>query len=76
MDGEIEEVSRPVGAAAYRVVQEALTNVLRHSGARHATVSVAAGGAADLAVEVRLSPGRSEMEGKLISLMTPVNTCS
>lgn len=53
MDGEIAEVSRPVGAAAYRVVQEALTNVLRHSGARHATVSVAAGGAVDLAVEVR-----------------------
>jgi signal transduction histidine kinase len=46
-------VSRPVGAAAYRVVQEALTNVIRHSGARNARVSVAAAGDAGLAVEIR-----------------------
>ncbi len=32
---------RPVvGLAAYRIVQEALTNVVKHSGARHAVVSV------------------------------------
>jgi signal transduction histidine kinase len=35
---------RPLGAAleasAYRIVQEALTNVLRHAGARHAEVTV------------------------------------
>ena len=46
---------RPLGAgldlAAYRVVQEALTNVARHAGARTATVRVAYG-AADLTVEV------------------------
>jgi signal transduction histidine kinase len=51
--GVIDDVSRPVGAAAYRVVQEALTNVLRHSGARHATVAVSATGGSDLAVEIR-----------------------
>jgi signal transduction histidine kinase len=53
MDGEIEQISRPIATAAYRVVQEALTNVLRHSGAQHATVSVATHGVADLAVEIR-----------------------
>jgi signal transduction histidine kinase len=31
-------LSRPVASAAYRVVQEALTNVLRHSGATRAEV--------------------------------------
>jgi signal transduction histidine kinase len=53
MEGALDSVSRPVGAAAYRVVQEALTNVIRHSGARHATVSVAAPGGIGLAVEIR-----------------------
>jgi signal transduction histidine kinase len=28
-----------IGAAAYRIVQESLTNVIRHSGARHAAVT-------------------------------------
>jgi len=31
----------PVGAAAYRIVQESLTNVLRHAQAQHATVHLA-----------------------------------
>lgn len=30
----------PVGVAVFRIVQEALSNVARHSGARHAAVSV------------------------------------
>lgn len=33
-------LSQPVETAAYRIVQEALTNVARHSGAREATVRV------------------------------------
>ncbi|MFZ3475090.1 sensor histidine kinase [Streptomyces sp. 4.24] len=32
------------GLAAYRIVQESLTNVVRHAGARHATVSLRAEG--------------------------------
>jgi signal transduction histidine kinase len=36
---------------AYRIVQEALTNVIRHAGARHAAVSVVRDGAA-LVVEI------------------------
>ncbi|MDN3023973.1 histidine kinase [Streptomyces sp. S.PB5] len=36
-----DDVPSVVGLAVYRIVQEALTNVLKHSGARHASVSVA-----------------------------------
>ncbi|GCB44619.1 sensor histidine kinase [Streptomyces sp. NL15-2K] len=42
-EGEPDGVPPVVGLAAYRIVQEALTNVLRHSGARHAAVSVVRG---------------------------------
>jgi signal transduction histidine kinase len=35
-----DSVPRPVGHAAYRIIQEALTNVLRHSNATQATVRV------------------------------------
>ncbi|WJV50757.1 sensor histidine kinase [Streptomyces flavofungini] len=34
------EVPQMVELAAYRIVQEALTNVIKHAGARHAAVSV------------------------------------
>lgn len=34
-----DDLAPSVDAAAYRVLQEALTNVVRHSGARHAVVS-------------------------------------
>lgn len=37
-----ELVPTPVGSASYRIVQEALTNVLRHAHAAHATVLVRA----------------------------------
>lgn len=34
------DVSAPVDAAAYRVIQESITNVVRHAGATHAQVKV------------------------------------
>ncbi len=51
VDGDAGTVPAPVGAATYRIVQEALTNVLRHAGARRADVRVAVGaGAVDVQV--------------------------
>jgi signal transduction histidine kinase len=51
VDGGIGEVPPGVGLAAYRIVQEALTNALRHAGAQRATVRLGRGPDA-LVVEV------------------------
>lgn len=45
-------VPRRVAVAAYRIVQESLTNVLRHAGATTATVTVTAQGVDGLVVEI------------------------
>jgi signal transduction histidine kinase len=37
---DVEAVSRQTGAAVYRITREALTNVVRHAGASHASVRV------------------------------------
>ncbi|MEV7214939.1 histidine kinase [Kitasatospora cineracea] len=53
VDAEIEEAGpAEVQAAAFRIVQEALTNVVKHAGARHVSVRVAVRDGARLAVEV------------------------
>jgi signal transduction histidine kinase len=41
-DGDLERVSGGASLAAYRIVQEALTNVVRHAGRAGATVTVRA----------------------------------
>jgi signal transduction histidine kinase len=40
VSGRIDELPVAVGRAAYRIVQEALTNVLRHAGEASATVTL------------------------------------
>lgn len=41
---ELAELPGAISVSAYRIVQEALTNVVRHANAKHVTVSVDAGG--------------------------------
>jgi signal transduction histidine kinase len=52
VDGSTGTIPRPVGTAAYRIVQESLTNVIRHAGATTAEVTVRAGHDRGLTVEV------------------------
>ena len=52
LDGPEERVPSAVGAAAYRIVQEALTNVLRHADASSAAVRVTIG-ARSVEIDVR-----------------------
>ncbi len=41
-DGALDAVAKPVATTVYRALQESLTNIARHSGARQAWVSVGA----------------------------------
>jgi len=41
-EGALEGISKAVGTAVYRALQESLTNIARHSGARNAWVQLVA----------------------------------
>lgn len=58
VDGDVSRVPAAVGTAAYRVVQESLTNVVRHAPGAAAKVRVEAGGRR-LTVEVTNTAGRA-----------------
>ncbi|OIJ28156.1 sensor histidine kinase [Nocardioides luteus] len=62
----LEVTSAPAEAerAAYAVVQEGLTNVLRHAGASRAEVSVVASSGAEMVVTVRDDGRGSDIPGK------------
>jgi signal transduction histidine kinase len=53
VEGPSAIVPRPVGIAAYRIVQESLTNVIRHSSATSAAVTVRIGADRSVDLEVR-----------------------
>ncbi len=57
-EGELRDVPQSIDLSAYRIVQEALTNSLKHAGPAHATVTVRYN-ERDLEVEV-LDDGRGE----------------
>ncbi|GLZ62453.1 histidine kinase [Micromonospora sp. NBRC 107095] len=65
LDGAVDALPTVVGSTVYRIVQEALTNVLRHAHATRAVVTIRAT-PARLSVEVvddgRGSPGRTGVE--------------
>jgi signal transduction histidine kinase len=56
--GEVRPIAPGLGLAAYRIVQEALTNTLKHAGAGRVVVTVEYG-AEQLRVEVRDDGRRS-----------------
>jgi signal transduction histidine kinase len=53
VEGPADSISETVGVAAYRIVQESLTNVIRHAGATHVQVTVRASADRGLLIEVR-----------------------
>jgi signal transduction histidine kinase len=43
VEGDVRPLPAAVELAAFRIIQEAITNVIRHSGARHADVRIGYG---------------------------------
>jgi len=62
VQGELDRVPALVGTAAYRIVQESLTNVLRHADARRADVRVDAGTGGALSLSI-IDDGRGVVDG-------------
>jgi signal transduction histidine kinase len=52
VEGPIDAVPQVTGTAAYRIVQESLTNVVRHAGATRASVTVRVDGGGVLELDV------------------------
>ena len=50
--GSLDRVPASIGTAAYGIVQESLTNILRHAEAREAEIRIVAGDAGELTVSV------------------------
>ena len=68
--GEVGEVPAAVSQAAYRVVQEALTNVVKHGGGSRVTVEVAASGGAVL-VTVEDDADQASLKAMLVTCRCP-----
>lgn len=56
--GPVDRVPASIGTAAYRIVQESVTNILRHAGAQEAEIQIVAGDGGELSVTV-IDDGRS-----------------
>ena len=52
VEREMDDVPQPVRLAAYRIVQESLTNVVRHARTKSATVCIAGNGDGGLRLEI------------------------
>ncbi|MDX6703570.1 MAG: hypothetical protein QOF26_3796 [Baekduia sp.] len=50
--GPLDRVPAQIGTAAYRIVQESMTNILRHAGAQEAAIEIVAGAGGQLSVTV------------------------
>jgi signal transduction histidine kinase len=50
--GPLDRVPASIGTAAYRIVQESVTNILRHTGAQEAQIQIVAGDRGELSVIV------------------------
>ena len=62
--GSLDDVPPAVGTAAYRIVQEALTNVARHAGVGRADVALRRRDDGGLELEItRRRPGRRDVDG-------------
>jgi signal transduction histidine kinase len=63
VDGDSAAVPEAVGVSAYRIVQEALTNVLKHAGSAHAEVTV---GCADDVVTIDITDDGAGLHEALV----------
>ncbi|WP_238422881.1 sensor histidine kinase [Gordonia sp. 'Campus'] len=59
LDGDPASLSDPVGAALYRIAQESLANVVKHSTGARATVNVLIGDDVTITIENPAPPGRN-----------------